>query len=91
MASCFKDYLACMRRCSRLNGIADQIACAADCDLDLAACVKDKLFMSSASEAVSLSRSMRLGLAIPIDLVLSGEEFDIDKNDKGSQKHKDKG
>jgi hypothetical protein len=88
MASCFKEYLACMRQCARLPGLADQMACAADCDLELAACIKDKLFMSSATEAVALSRSMRLGLAIPIDMVLSGDEFDSVGDDAGSRKGK---
>lgn len=76
MASCFRDWLACMRACSRLPGTADQIACAADCDLDLAKCVKDALFMSSATEAVALSRSMRLGLALPIEITVFDEEDD---------------
>ncbi|SEL92554.1 hypothetical protein SAMN05216262_13417 [Colwellia chukchiensis] len=70
MASCFKDWLSCMRRCSRLPGTADQVACAADCDLDLARCVRDALFMTSAEDALVLARTIRSGFSLPLDLLV---------------------
>ena len=88
MASCFKDYLACIRRCSQLPGFADQVACAADCDLDLAICIKNSLLISSASEAMIISRNLRLGLPIPMEMVISGEEFDGGCDDEGGRKRK---
>ena len=73
MASCFKDWLNCMRRCSRLPGTADQIACAADCDLDLARCVRDSLLMTSSSEALVLARTIRSGFPLPLELLVQDE------------------
>ncbi|WP_286261745.1 hypothetical protein [Thalassotalea atypica] len=73
MASCFKNWLNCMRACSRLPGTANQIACAADCDLDLARCVRDSLFMSSSADALVLARSIRSGFPIPLELLVQDE------------------
>ncbi len=73
MASCFKDWLNCMRGCSRLPGTANQIACAADCDLDLARCVRDSLGMTSAADALVLARSIRSGFPLPLELLVQEE------------------
>lgn len=77
MASCFKDWLNCMRQCSRLPGTANQIACAADCDLDLARCVRDSLFMSSSADALVLARSIRSGFPLPLELLVQDEVGDV--------------
>ncbi|MFT5277000.1 MAG: hypothetical protein ACI97K_001318 [Glaciecola sp.] len=73
MASCFKDWLNCMRGCSRLPGTANQIACAADCDLDLARCVRDSLGMTSAADALVLARSIKSGFPLPLELLVQEE------------------
>ncbi len=73
MASCFKDWLNCMRRCSRLPGAVDQIACAADCDLDLARCVRDSLLMTSSEDALVLARTIRSGFPLPLELLVKDE------------------
>ena len=86
MASCFKDWLSCMRGCSRLPGTADQIACAADCDLDLARCVRDALFMTSSTDALVLARSIRSGFPLPLELLVQDEvggDADTSFNIKG--------
>ncbi len=84
MASCFKDWLNCMRRCSQLPGTADQIACAADCDLDLARCVRDALFMTSAEDALVLARTIRSGFPLPLELLVQdGSVADTSINIKG--------
>lgn len=77
MASCFKDWLNCMRRCSRLPGAANQIVCAADCDLDLARCVRDSLFMTSSADALVLARSIRSGFPLPLELLAQDEVSDV--------------
>lgn len=73
MASCFKDWLNCMRRCSRLPGAIDQVACAADCDLDLARCVRDSLLLTSAEDALVLARTIKSGFSLPLELLVKDE------------------
>ena len=80
MASCFKDWLNCMRRCSRLPGAANQVVCAADCDLDLAKCVRDSLFMTSSEDALVLARSIKSGFPLPLELI--GQDEVCDDADK---------
>ncbi len=62
-----------MRGCSRLPGTADQIACAADCDLDLARCVRDSLFMTSSEDALVLARTIRSGFPLPLEFLVKDE------------------
>jgi len=75
-----------MRGCSRLPGTADQIACAADCDLDLARCVRDSLFMTSSEDALVLARTIRSGFPLPLEYLVKdevGSEVDPCFNIKG--------
>ena len=84
MANCFKDWLNCMRRCSRLSGAADQIVCAADCDIDLARCVRDSLLMTSSEDALVLARSIISGFPLPLEqLVQDDVSGDASLNIKG--------
>lgn len=86
MANCFKDWLNCMRRCSRLTGTADQIVCAADCDLDLARCVRDSLLMTSSEDALVLARSIISGFPLPLEQLVQDDvsgDADASLNIKG--------
>ena len=74
--SCFQDYINCNRDCAGLPSFLDRFACGLDCELDLVICVKNALGLMSATEAFVLSRTMRTGLGLGVELERFPEEVE---------------